>query len=325
VSGPRGTSRSRGRCAALAACVLLLAPRAAAHDFWIQPSSFRPGPSERVAVQLMVGEAGQGQPVARDEARIVRFAMLGPGAGSGPPVGELPIVGQDGHDPAGWVRTGTTGQIVLVYTNTPARIEMPAAKFEAYLREEGLDAIVTQRTERGSSDQPAREIYRRCAKALLDVRDADGRYAAPSQHFALAIKDVAFRAQVKLPLELVPEVDPFQLATEAPAMRVAEGTPEAAAPPPAATALAPLPIVLLLDGQPLAGALVRALRLDPGGSPDEQRPSARTDADGRCRLALPGPGRWLITAVHMRDAPAGADADYESLWASLSFEVPAAR
>jgi len=301
-----GTRRSRGRCAALAACVLLLAPRPAAHDFWIQPSNFRPEASERVAVQLMVGEAGQGQPVARDDARIVRFAMIGPGAGSGPPRAELPIAGQDGHDPAGWVRTGTTGQIVLVYTNTPARSEMTAEKFEAYLREEGLDSIVAQRAERGASDKPAREIYRRCAKALLDVRDADGRYADPSQHFALALKEGSFRIPAKLPLELVPEADPFQLATED-------------------EKLEPLPIVLLLDGQPLAGTLVRALRLDPGSPPDEQRPSARTGADGRCRLALPGPGRWLVTAVHMRDAPADANADYESLWASLSFEVPAAR
>ena len=31
---------------------------------------------------------------------------------------------------------------------------------------------------------------------------------------------------------------------------------------------------------------------------------------------------WLVKAVHMVQAPAGTDADWESLWASLTFEIP---
>ena len=33
-------------------------------------------------------------------------------------------------------------------------------------------------------------------------------------------------------------------------------------------------------------------------------------------------GAWLVTAVHMIPAPRGADAQWESIWASLSFERP---
>ena len=287
-------SRPGGRGAALlVAALLVLARPTAAHDFWIEPSSHRPAADERVAVRLMVGEAGESQAVRREDARILRFALRGP---AGSDEAELPILGLNGHDPAGWIRPAAAGPLVIVYTNTPARIELGAEKFEAYLREEGLDAILAQRAERGLTDRPARELYSRCAKALLDVRSTDGADGGADARREL------FTTPAQLPLELVPLADP-----------TAPASPH------------PLPIALLLDGQPLAGALVHAMRLDPGCAEGETPPSARTDAAGRCQLALPGPGRWVIAAVHMRAAAEGADHDYETLWASLTFEVPAAR
>jgi len=38
---------------------------------------------------------------------------------------------------------------------------------------------------------------------------------------------------------------------------------------------------------------------------------------------LDRPGLWLIKAVHMVPAPEGSGAEWESLWASLTFELPA--
>jgi len=32
---------------------------------------------------------------------------------------------------------------------------------------------------------------------------------------------------------------------------------------------------------------------------------------------------WLVKTVHMVPAPADSGADWESLWASLTFEIPA--
>ena len=49
--------------------------------------------------------------------------------------------------------------------------------------------------------------------------------------------------------------------------------------------------------------------------------SARTDDDGRVRLRLDSPGMWLIKAVHVIPAPAGMNAEWESFWASLTFEM----
>ena len=67
----------------------------------------------------------------------------------------------------------------------------------------------------------------------------------------------------------------------------------------------------------LAGALVDAMnRLNPA-----EKLSARTDKDGRARFKVRPGGMWLIKAVHMVPAPAGARAEWASFWASLTFEM----
>jgi len=78
-----------------------------------------------------------------------------------------------------------------------------------------------------------------------------------------------------------------------------------------------LPFRLVYDGRPLAGALVVAMnRLNPA-----EKLTARTDNEGRVRFRLTHSGMWLVKAVHMIPAPAGANAEWASFWASLTFEL----
>ncbi len=279
-----------------------LAAPAAAHDFWIRPDSFAPAPDSPLAVRCFVGEQGvAGEPVARNDARLLRFELLGRGGRAA----ARPVVGQDGAEPAGAVRVPDDGAAWVVFENTPARLELEAAKFEAYLREEGLEAILARRAARGESDRPSREVYARCAKALLRpggvVRESDA---------AVVLAPVGLR------LELLPEADPETLAFGA------DG--------------AELRVRLLFEGAPLAGALVKATLLAPHGPTGEpaapavalpfSAPAAtglhaRTDAHGRVALRLARGGEWLVTCVHMlaAEGEAATDHDYESLWASLAF------
>ena len=78
-----------------------------------------------------------------------------------------------------------------------------------------------------------------------------------------------------------------------------------------------LPVVLRYQGKPLAGALVMALHAS-----GEKLAAIRSDTAGRVRVPLPRTGVWLVKAVHMVPAPAGVDADWESIWAALTFELP---
>ena len=78
-----------------------------------------------------------------------------------------------------------------------------------------------------------------------------------------------------------------------------------------------LEVQLLYENRPLANAQVMAFSKKKLKTQLVQR----TDAEGRARFVLPHADIWMLSAVHMIPAPADAKADWESFWASLSFET----
>jgi uncharacterized GH25 family protein len=269
------SSRSVVRLSAAAMLGMLLATRATAHDFWIEPASFVPAPGQAVAVRLLVGEEFHGEAVARPPAEgLHRFVLVDVGSNA-----SVTLPGRTGADPAGMFRLAGPGVYILGFHGRPNAIELPPDKFNAYLRDEGLDAVLAMRAERDQLHLPGREIYSRCAKTLVRAAPAGGA-------------DQPADRVLGFPLELVAERPPGQL-------RDGEN----------------LPVQLLYEGRPLAGALVVARHRDDPGRTLEQR----SGADGRVFLPLSRAGQWLVKAVHMRPAPAGSGADWESLWASLRF------
>lgn len=78
-----------------------------------------------------------------------------------------------------------------------------------------------------------------------------------------------------------------------------------------------LDMQVLLDGEPLAGAQVEAIARDRSHA----RIVMQSDAGGKVRLHLPQAGVWLIRSVHVRRAGWFSDVDWESDWASLTFEM----
>jgi uncharacterized GH25 family protein len=77
---------------------------------------------------------------------------------------------------------------------------------------------------------------------------------------------------------------------------------------------------VLHEGKPLADALVVAMLRGDGSV----RLTTRSDARGAFSFELPRGGVWLIKSVHMIKASFFSEADWDSLWASLTFETPAA-
>ena len=262
------------RRALLLAAALAAAPPLSAHDFWIEPSSFRPAVGSTVTARLLVGEGFRGDPVPRNPAMIEKFVLV-------TDAGETPVVGRSGDDPAGRVRIGGPGLALIGYRSRNSFLFLEADKFEEHLRGEGLESILELRAKRGESAKPSRELFSRCAKALISSGDGSTGYDR----------------NLGLTLELLPEKNPYALA-----------------------AGGELPIRLLYEQKPLSGALVVAMPFD---APAEKI-SRRTDAKGRVRLRLPSSGRWLVKVVHTVPASDTSVADWESLWASLTFEIPGA-
>lgn len=255
------------------ALALVLCPRLAlAHDFWVEPSTFRPAKGAVVTAMLRVGVNLQGEPVPRMPMLIDRFLLKGKG-------GETPLAGITGEDPAGSAPVRDAGLQWIGYQSTGSPVTLEGKKFEAYLREEGLERIVDLRARNGRSATPGRERFYRCAKALLDAGVSKGEPPSAPLGFAL---------------ELVPRTNPYSTRVGG-----------------------KLPLTLLFRGKPIPNVLVVAMnRQDP-----EKAVRARTDAKGEVTLALARPGFWLVKAVHMEAAAAGAGVDWESWWASLTFDL----
>src|SRR5947199_5345355 len=142
---------------------VLTAPALLAHNFWIETSTFTPAPGQRLSVRLRVGQELQGDPVPRDPALIKRFVAVGPAGG------ETPVPGVPNTEPAGFEVFPAPGLYTLVYDSTRYPIALDAVKFETYLKEEGLEAVSAARVRQGKSAAGAKEVFSRCAKALLAV------------------------------------------------------------------------------------------------------------------------------------------------------------
>lgn len=258
----------------LALTLLALPLVASAHDFWLEPSTFRPAKGSAVTLRLRVGERFLGDPVPRRASLdLVRFEAR-------TSRGIVPVGGEEGDDPAGAIPVAADGLVLVAYQSRPSYVELSEDKVRQYLREEGLERIHELRAKSPYARQPWRELFSRCAKSLLWTGKGSS---------------AGFDKRVGMPLELVPERNPYALRTKA-----------------------ALPLRLLYLGKPLPGALIVAV---PKAAPN--RPvSARSDAHGRVQLPLDVPGDWMIKAVHIVPAPPGARGQWESLWASLTFELP---
>ncbi|MCG3131139.1 MAG: hypothetical protein FLDDKLPJ_01915 [Phycisphaerae bacterium] len=204
-----------GGCGGALVAVTVLSSAALAHDFWIEPSTYFPASGEAIHVRLQVGDHFKGEPVARNDDRIERFELVGAGGGK-------PVVGRSGDDPAGVTRATTPGAATIVYVGRPSTIELEAAKFEAYLKEEGLDHVIEERAKRGESAKAGTEAYSRSVKCLLRVGESETQ---------------GFDRIAGLPLEIVPLQDPW---AKKPGER--------------------LTVQVLQDGKPLGGVQVEAWR-----------------------------------------------------------------
>lgn len=207
------SSAARSSAVTAIATLVLGAATLAAHDMWIEPTSFLPDVGQVVGMKLRVGQDLLGDPLVTDAALVNQFIVDGP-------AGRTPVVRRDGSDPAGLVRVAMPGLLVVGYRSNPSPVAMTADKFNAYLAEEGLDAVAAARARRGESHSPVRELFARCAKSL--ILSGEGTAATD--------RSLGFT------LELVAERNPYTLQPGQ-----------------------DLPVRLTFENRPLAGALVVAM------------------------------------------------------------------
>ena len=182
--------------------------------------------------------------------------------------------------------TGAPGTY-LVGVSTKARmIELSAEDFSDYLKHDGVTDVLEAREAKGIPDRAANERYSKHVKTILQVGDA-------------ATETYAHR--LGYPIEIVPLANPAVV-----------GVGDT------------LEVLVLADGEPAAGQLVYASYegFHPHDESGDHREAVntRTDDSGLASIDISRPGRWYVRLIRMVTVDEDG-VDYESNWATLTFEV----
>jgi len=263
-------------------CGLLVCSRAspvAAHDFWLQPDEYWLPADAPTSMTLQVGHGPSRQRSPIPTRRITQFRAIAPDGATTDLLQRLELgqPSKDGdfqfHEP------GT--HILILQTDDRAQTHLPAIRFNDYLKAEGLTPAVEQRARLHRMDSDGSERYSRCAKSIVQV----GPRNAQSQD--------QISKPVGLPLEIVPETNPYR-----------------------ASQSATLTVRVFYEGHPLAGALVKLTDLRQDASPFEMH---LTDRDARATFTMPRFGTWLLNVIWTKPLPSSDETDFETVFSSLSF------
>lgn len=155
-------------------------------------------------------------------------------------------------------------------------------KFTAFCEHKDFTWAVDRHLERGLGQDLVRERYSRHAKSLVALGDGAGA-----------------DREVGLLTEIIAEANPY---TD----DLSGG----------------FPVRVLYEGAPRAEVQVELFERDPAGEVTIRL--YRTDADGRATVKVKPGHFYLVDAVVMRELEVAEETDpaWESLWASLTFEVP---
>jgi uncharacterized GH25 family protein len=175
----------------------------------------------------------------------------------------------------------------LVGVSTDAKIiELSAEDFNLYLAHDKVMDILAERKKSGETDKPARELYSKHIKTLVQVGDK---------------RTGSFNTNLEYPIEIIPSQNPYNLK---------KGDE--------------MGFQVLRDGKAVANQLVYASHagfhghLEDGSH--EEAVTARTDSKGFGKIKLVESGEWYIRLIHMVKSDK-KDIDYESNWATITFYI----
>ena len=254
---------------------------AVAHDFWVQPRSFIVPAPANVPITILVGHGQFRQRWAAPVERVVALKVLGPD-GISEHRGEL----KPGLAPAdAFLTMQKPGTYTVALETNPAKSDLPALRFNTYLKDEGIAPAIQYRQRTGQMQADGKEIYSRRAKSLVQVGPLDPASSA------------AVPKPIGMTLELVPERNPYTMKPRD-----------------------PLAVHVLWHGQPLPGAFVKLTNLDFDAVPVETH---TTDRGGRAVFAFPPRGAWQFNVIWTQPLRGNPDGDFATVFSSLTFGVPA--
>lgn len=257
--------------------MLFISSTTLAHEYWFECDSFFLKVNERTNLRLFVGEA-----LKKDEERPYQasktdsFQMFSSGE-----TFDVRSLAEDDKSPVLKFSADRSGTFLLSMERNWSYIKLDAAKFEDYLREDGMEYIIAERKRLGESAKEGRERYSRYVKTLVQVGDS---------------RTGSAKARVGSRLEIVPLENPY---SKKPGDN--------------------LKLQVYFSGFPLADRTVFADSRD-GETYSTQKIITDKDGKFTVKLTNKGVWLIRLVHMQ-RCVKNCAEADWESFWGALSFGV----
>lgn len=261
--------------------VSVLSVIAFAHEFWLHPQKFFYSIRQVANIRFLSGENFTGENWMGNKDKVQELLHYTPSGNIVDLASRLSLNKGDSLQ----LPLEEEGTHMIIFKSNNSFINLEAQQFNAYLKDDGLSNTVLYRKAHNEEQINGKEYYQRSVKTILQV---SGK-----------LTDAATRPTI-LPLDIIPEENPYSI----PVLNSKEGTKK-------------VKFRILFNGSPLNNALVKIWYHT--SKTHVNMDTARTNKKGWI-ITERHSGPYLVSCVHMERNNKDAIADWQSYWASLSFE-----
>jgi uncharacterized GH25 family protein len=165
------------------------------HEFWIQPDKFLYKRGETVNMKFFVGENFEGKNWTGNKDKVQNLELFFEDVKDTnlhknltDAIGDsLRVVMMD------------EGTVVVTMNTKNSFIELDADKFNAYLKEDGLNEALDWRMKNNDTAKAGREYYQRSVKTILQIGNKYNN---------------TYKKKTSLPLDIIPDDNPYNAAKD---------------------------------------------------------------------------------------------------------------
>ena len=260
--------------------VSVLSLIAFAHEFWLHPQKFFYTIREVANIRFQVGENFTGENWMGNNDKIQQLLHYTP---SGYIIDLSSGLSASKGDSI-QLPLREEGTHMVIFQSNNSFINLEAEKLNGYLKEDGLNNTTLYRKTHDEEKINGKEYYQRSVKTILQVSDKLTNECTKT---------------TSLPLDIIPEENPYSIPLSL--KRVPKK----------------VRFRVLFNGEPLTDALVKIWYHNSKNK--VMMDSVRTNKKGWV-ITERHSGPYLVSCVHMERNDADKVADWQSYWASLSFE-----
>ena len=263
--------------------LILTSSNLIAHDMFLKLRSYIVEPNTKVTLALYNGTFDKSENIITRD-RMIDVSVVGP-------TNQRNRINKNQWRD-GWYESlldldlKSSGTHVIGLSTEARIIELSAEDFNGYLKHDGILDVLEARKKSGESNQPARELYSKHVKTVIQVG---------------AKHTESFNINLGYPIEIILSQNPYTLK---------KGDE--------------LGFQVLRNGKPVINQLVYASYAGFHEHADEgshvETATMRTNSEGFGKVIISENGEWYLRVIHMVKSDKEG-IDYESNWATFTFQI----